>query len=41
MLPLLEANLWRGLDDTVHDYLSGISLQDIVDRESQIGRAHV
>lgn len=34
--PLLEANLWRGLDDTVHDYLSGISLQDIVDRESPI-----
>lgn len=34
--PLLEANLWRGLDDTVRDYLSGISLQDIVDRESPI-----
>ncbi|MEE8721596.1 MAG: Rrf2 family transcriptional regulator [Eggerthellaceae bacterium] len=34
--PCLEANMWRGLDRVVHDYLAGITLQQIVDRESAI-----
>lgn len=34
--PCMEANMWRGLDEVVHNYLSGITLQEIVDRESAL-----
>lgn len=34
--PCLEANMWRGLDNLIKKYLSGISLQKIVDDESPV-----
>jgi len=34
--PCLEANMWKGLERTVREYLTAITLQDIIDRESAI-----
>ena len=34
--PNLDLNMWKGLDAAIRDYLEGISLQDIIDRESLI-----
>lgn len=31
-----EIFVWKGLHDLVNDYLGGISLQDVVDRSSQL-----
>ena len=34
--PCMEAYMWKGLYDVMRDYLTGITLQDIIDRESAI-----
>ncbi len=34
--PFLEGSMWRGLDSLIREYLSGITLQKIVDDESPV-----
>ncbi|MBQ3302640.1 MAG: Rrf2 family transcriptional regulator [Eggerthellaceae bacterium] len=34
--PCLEANMWKGLERVMREYLEGITLQQIIDRESAI-----
>ena len=34
--PCMEAYMWKGLYDVMRDYLTGVTLQDIIDRESAI-----
>lgn len=34
--PCLEIEVWKGLNDLVNDYLAGITLQEVVDRESVV-----
>lgn len=32
--PCMELSVWKGLNRVVHEYLGGVSLQDIVDNDS-------
>lgn len=32
----MEVDVWRGLQQVIYDYLRGISLQDVIDKHSQV-----